>query len=119
LGLKSAPKKEHCPYNEPPDIQLVADSWTINDTPREKADPSLCALIIANADACATCPLADLKDEPQEPPSLLFQHLVFLADAQAIGVRFSYSELSRIELEGLKVLKRKRDEKTARDLKQK
>jgi hypothetical protein len=74
-------------------------------------------LIISNADACATCPLADLSEEPKEPPSAFFQHLVFIADRQALGASFPYETFSNLEWEGLRLLNNKRQEKTTRDLK--
>lgn|GEM_PF-5346892 len=117
LGLKRAPMKEKCPYGRPPEIEEISEGdWTINGKPRLKADPG-CQIIQMDIDACATCPLAD--PEPEEPPSAFLQYLVHVEGLQAVGAQFAFDSLPMIEWNGLQLLKRKRDEKSMRDLKQK
>ena len=94
---------------------LSENDWTVNGFPRLKDQG--CQLISAAPNACDTCPLAE--KEPENPPSPFLQHLVYLADLQEVGAQFAFSDLTLTEWEGLKILKRKRDEKQIRDLKQK
>jgi hypothetical protein len=118
LGLNSKTPKERCPYGSPPDIEIQSETqWTINDTPQTEADVNLCLLIIAQPDACATCPLAEV--EPEEPPSELLQYLVRLEGLIAVGAQIPFESQPMLIWNALKLLKIKRDEKNLKDIKEK
>jgi hypothetical protein len=73
-----------------------------------------CQAILTTPDACVTCPLA-IK-QPEDAPSPFFRHLLYLSETQAAGAQFLLSDLMPIEWEGLKILKRKRDEKQIEEM---
>ena len=77
----------------------------------------MCLLIIAQPDACATCPLAEV--EPEEPPSKFIQYLVHLEGLIAVGARIPFHSQPMAVWNGLRLLKIKRDEKSIRDMKEK
>jgi len=70
-----------------------------------------------DANACATCPLAE--KEPEEPPSPWLLHLVYLAGLQEAGAQFAFKDLTADEWEGLRTLKEKRNAKQIKDLERK
>jgi len=118
LGPKATTPDDRCPYGIPPDIEIQSETeWTINDIPRNEADTKLCQLIIAQPDACATCPLAEV--EPQQPPSKFVQYLIHLDGLIAVGAHIPYDSQPTIVWTGLKILRMKRDEKTMREMKEK
>jgi len=96
---------------------LLGDNdWLINSLPRLNANPD-CQIIQVSPVACDTCPLADRG--PEDPPSPFLQHVVYLSSLQEAGAQFGFNELTSAEWEGLRMLKRKRDEKQIRDMKTK
>lgn len=100
-----------------PEIEIdTPGEWTINGTPRLKANRE-CQLIMHAPDACATCPLAEYPQE--EPPSAFLQHLIHIDGLQSVGAHFAFEDLPKIEWDGLKLLHVKRNEKQIRDMKKK
>ena len=117
LGLTVKTPKERCPYGIPPDIEVQSETqWTINDKPQTEADGNLCLLIIAQPDACATCPLAEV--EPEEQPSAFVRYLVHLDGLIAVGAQIPFESQPMRVWNGLRLLKMKRDEKSLRDMKE-
>jgi hypothetical protein len=119
LGLGShAPKtNQRCPYGEPPDVEIRSESeWLINDTPQTAADATLCQAIITTPHACTGCPL-NIKSGSSDEPSGFLKHILYLSEIQSSGVVLSFDELSRLEIRGLALLVRKRNEKQVADMK--
>ena len=111
MGLKGK-LKEHCPYGAPPAIDIQSESdWTINEIPRAEADPSLCQIIIASADACGGCPL----NIAPEPISDFLGDLLELDEVVAAGAQL---DLTWAEWKAIALLKRKRNEAEIKRMKE-
>lgn len=117
LGLNKpvpAAKKPGCPYGQPPKIEMVGErDWTVNGVPRKDSNMG-CQIIQMDANACATCPL--IEHQPDTAPSDLFRHTLELSEFHECGAVFRLNDLSWMEWQALKRLKRKRAEKEARVL---
>lgn len=112
LGLKGK-LLEHCPYGAPPAIDIEANGdWTINEIPRAEADPDLCQIIIASANACSGCPL----NIAPEPISDSLGYLLELDEIVSAGARL---KLSWGEWKAIALLKRKRQEAEMKRMKEK
>jgi hypothetical protein len=106
LGLKS-PLREPCPYGTPPDIEIESETqWTINKTPREKADSNLCQLIMTNVRACVGCPMNSNEWGRPEPS----EFLVFILELSDLIEAGWQPELPMVEWRALALLKRKRNQ---------
>ena len=86
--------------------------WTINEIPRQEADPDLCQVIIASANACDSCPL----NIPPEPISDNLADILELDEIVSAGARL---ELSWSEWKTIALLKRKRNEAEIKRMKEK
>lgn len=64
-----------------------------------------CRDIIRNPDACGPCKLNPANRKPQKPTSRRFAHIAYLAQMQAAGAVFHYSDLTPGEWQGLIALK--------------
>ena len=112
LGLKGK-LADHCPYGAPPAIDVHNETeWTINEIPRQEADPDLCQIIIASVNACDSCPL----NVPPEPISDQLGYLLELDEIVSAGARL---ELSWGEWKAVALLKRKRNEAELKRMKEK
>ena len=113
LGLNDKLKKEHCPYGNPPAIEIESESeWTINGISRNKADPALCQIIIASSDACVGCPL----NVPKKTPSDYLNYIVELDEVLSAGCQL---ELTWGEWRCRALLQRKRNEVEIKRMKEK